>query len=245
MESLHLLHVTDTHLFEDKHTSKNGVVPAETLAMVLDEALLSRTPDALLVTGDVAQDPVRSTYEFFLETVSQRFSGQLIAIPGNHDDGALMQQMFPSSCQLTGSWSIVSLDTHLDGIVSGHVSTENLDRLAAELNNVEGNLLLTGHHPIIDIGAKWLDAHRVDNGQLVVSMLEQCSQSKAYLCGHIHQEFDCTRNGIRYLATPSTVWQFARGVDSFALDDLQPGWRWLTLGDDGTIVTEVFRLGKA
>ena len=114
-----------------------------------------------------------------------------------------------------------------------NVSSEDLDALSEQLQEDHDHLLVVGHHPLTDIGCAWLDAHRVVNGEAVVGLLESCPASRAYLCGHIHQEYDRIHNGIRYLATPSTCWQFAPDSDSFGFDDSPPGWRWLELHDDG------------
>ncbi len=246
MGSLHLLQVTDTHLFVDQRASKNGISPASSFNTILDKALARRTPDILVATGDIAQEPVRETYERFLGAVRARYSGNLLVIPGNHDSGELMREIFPVGSCTMGSWTIVCLDTHIDGEVAGHVTQQNLDQLEADLIATERHVVVIGHHPIVDVGAKWLDAHRVDNGGQVISILKQhAGGSKTYLCGHIHQEFDGTFEGVRCLATPSTCWQFARDVEQFAFDSAPPGWRWLTLFDDGTIQTEVVRLGTA
>src|SRR5690606_15849754 len=57
--------------------------------------------------------------------------------------------------------------------------------------------------------------------------------------GHVHQESDRERNGVRYLSTPSTCAQFLPQSEFFALDSRPPGMRWLELQPDGAIVTEV------
>lgn len=242
MSSLLVLQITDTHLFADFEASKNEICPANSLEQVLDVALNDRTPDLLLATGDLAQEPILDTYLAFVELVRRNYSGPLLAVPGNHDVGETMRGVLSTGRAEMAQWSIVGLDTHVDHEVAGHVSIEEFEALSKKLNEEHENLLVVGHHPLIDIGCAWLDAHRVDNGEAVVELLESCSASRAYLCGHIHQEYDQDRNGIRYLATPSTCWQFAPNSDSFGFDDTTPGWRWLELHDDGTIHTEVCRL---
>lgn len=242
MSSLLVLQITDTHLFADFKASKNEICPANSLELVLDVALNDRTPDLLLATGDLAQEPILDTYLAFVGLVRENYSGPLLAVPGNHDVGETMRGVLSTERAEMAQWSIVGLDTHVDHEVAGHVSIEEFEALSKKLNEVHENLLVVGHHPLTDIGCAWLDAHRVDNGDAVVELLESCSASRAYLCGHIHQEYDQNRNGIRYMATPSTCWQFARNTDSFGFDDTTPGWRWLELHDDGTIHTEVCRL---
>ena len=43
-----------------------------------------------------------------------------------------------------------------------------------------------------------------------------------------------SRNGVRYLTTPSTCFQFLPAVDNFAVDTRPPGFRWLDLVPDGS-----------
>ncbi len=242
MASLQVLQVTDCHLFADATVLKNGLQTSATLRAVLEEALSERTPDVLLATGDLIQDSLRETYALFLELVHEQYDGPMLAIPGNHDLDEWFREMLPTSSIEANGWSLVGLDTHTDGIVSGTVSAERLMDLESELNETSGFVLVTGHHPVRDIGVAWLDAHKVENGEEIVSLVERCSRVRVYLSGHVHQESDRTHNGIRYLSTPSTCWQFGSDSDGFSLDERPPGWRWLDLHEDGTIDTQVHRL---
>ena len=245
MSSLHLLQITDTHLFADSSEAKNGVIPTRLLEAVLDEALNGRIPNLLLATGDLAQEPIPDTYVVFRELVRERYDGPMLAVPGNHDVGETLRSALATSRATMDRWSIVPLDTHVDHQVGGHVNAEELEALEVQLKEDHDYVLVVGHHPLRDIGCAWLDAHRVDNGETVIELLEGCPAARAYLCGHIHQEYDRIHNGIRYMATPSTCWQFASDTDSFGFDDSPPGWRWVELREDGTIHTEVCRLQGA
>jgi 3',5'-cyclic-AMP phosphodiesterase len=60
--------------------------------------------------------------------------------------------------------------------------------------------------------------------------------------GHVHQQFDSRRKGVRLLSVPSTCAQFLPHADQFALDPSPPGYRRLTLCADGSIDTEVIRV---
>jgi Icc protein len=73
-------------------------------------------------------------------------------------------------------------------------------------------------------------------------IIEQYPGVKGVLWGHVHQEVDYLRNGLRMLATPSTCIQFAGNSDDFKVDDLPPGLRHLQLQPDGSINTQVHRV---
>ena len=68
---------------------------------------------------------------------------------------------------------------------------------------------------------------------------------RAYVGGHIHQELDAGAGAVRVLATPSTCFQFAPRSERFAVDDALPGYRWLTLDENGGIDSCVGRVPVA
>jgi Icc protein len=70
-------------------------------------------------------------------------------------------------------------------------------------------------------------------------IVDQHSNVRAVVWGHVHQCFDELRGNVRLLATPSTCAQFMPGSNEFALDTLPPAYRTLQLRADGTLTTEV------
>lgn len=235
----HVLQVTDCHLFPEPDATLLGVKTQASLAAVLEAACRERRPDALLATGDIAQDPTPATYDLFLDTVSAFYDGPLLCVPGNHDHGATFAAALPGAPLEVGNWRLVGVDTHVDDEVGGSVGDTELARLAAALSRA-GPTLVAGHHCPVDIGCAWLDVHRIDDGAALVGVLEQASVD-VYAFGHIHQEADVALS-TRLLGTPSTCFQFAVGTAQFAIDDLKPGYRWHHLADDGTFTTEVRRI---
>jgi Icc protein len=80
------------------------------------------------------------------------------------------------------------------------------------------------------------------NPDPLFAVLDRFTQVKALLWGHIHQEFDQLRNGVRLLASPSTCVQFAPGSEEFQVGNESPGYRWLRLYPDGRLETGVSRV---
>jgi Icc protein len=85
----------------------------------------------------------------------------------------------------------------------------------------------------------WLDQVGLEDAEQFQDCLRAHAQVRGVIWGHVHQELDTTRNGIRYMATPATCAQFLPGSDDFALDTRPPGYRTLELGSDGSIHSEV------
>ena len=241
---LHVLQITDCHLFPSAATKLLGVPTSDSLAAVLAAACRERAPDAVLATGDIAQEPSAETYRLFLATLRRYTAAPLLCVPGNHDHGATFAAELPTADLQLGGWRLVGIDTHIDDVVGGSVAAAEVERVAGL---PPGPTLVAGHHCPVATGCPWLDAHRIDNGAELIDALGT-SSATAYVFGHIHQPFaQRVAAGERDLAlygTPSTCYQFAPGAPSFAIDDANPGYRWLTLGASG-IETAVRRADYA
>lgn len=240
-DRLHVLQVTDCHLLPSPDSTLLGVRTADSLAAVLDDACAARAPDAVLATGDLAQAPVPATYELFMAILSRYYTGPLLCVPGNHDLGAAFADALPTDDLVLGGWLLAGVDTHIDDVVGGAVGDGEMARLRSALGvGAKPWRLVAGHHCPVDIGCAWLDAHKVDNGDELIDVLT-AADVRAYAFGHIHQEV-AAHAGLPLYGTPSTCFQFAQHTPSFALDDAKPGYRWLRLGRDGSVETEVRRV---
>ena len=243
--SLWLLHITDNHLFADPNEGRHGVASLDAFQQVLSSATAVRQPDLVVDTGDIAHDRTREVYEMFVSMVRDFVDCPLVATPGNHDLARPFDQVLSRETIMMKGWKIVTVDTHIDDTVNGVVSQNEMNRLEIELAASDSPTLVMGHHPATEVGCAWIDGHGIENGDEFLRKLGSYPQVKAYLAGHVHQAFEGQANGIRLMTTPSTCWQFKTGSASFAIDDLLAGWRWLELRADGTIDSQVERLGEA
>ena len=64
--------------------------------------------------------------------------------------------------------------------------------------------------------------------------------ARGYVFGHIHQQVEADPGPPIY-GTPSTCFQFSDDSPTFGIDTAKPGYRWLTLGPDGSIESAVRR----
>lgn len=243
--TVRLIQFTDPHLYGDADETLRGVATLPSLRRALDHADLGpEDVEAVLVTGDLVQDDPRGYSNF--RRVFDSFGRPVLCIPGNHDDiPAMRAALNVEPYQICGhrdlgAWRIVLLDSAIENCASGRLSQaalEQLDRALAEAPTRHA-LVCLHHHPV-PLGSRWLDAVALENPDEFFAVLDRHPNVRAVTWGHVHQTFDGYRRGVRLLATPATCAQFLPHSDEFAIDSKPPGYRWITLHDDGTLDTRL------
>jgi Icc protein len=248
-QSITLVQITDCHLEDQVGGQLLGMDTdaslAHVLALIKDE---QRSIDVLLATGDLSNCGSVNAYQRFQQLTTQ-LAEQTMWLPGNHDLLSRMQQALGSTSALLQkrldieNWTILTLDSTIKGEVGGRIAPAELAFLEENLAASQGrHVLVCMHHHPIEIGCDWLDQQRIENGDELIALLARYDHVRGVLWGHIHQEIDLERDGVRYLASPSTCIQFAANSKDFKLDRLSPGYRWLELKADGGINTGVSRV---
>src|SRR5215468_10258681 len=125
---LHILHLTDLHLCADRDRRVGGEAPYENASRVL--AAIHGSPDIdadlAILGGDIAHDGRAETYG-----IAKRLLGSLpcpiFAIPGNHDDAALLGSVFPMDEARAWpyfsrvGWGVYLIDSTVEGEEHGFV----------------------------------------------------------------------------------------------------------------------------
>ncbi len=241
---LRLLQFTDLHLAPEPDGMVRGVATHESFRRCLEHSRRHHYPaDALLLTGDLVQDDARA-----YDSLAGMLAGEstpVHCIPGNHDvtgamPGALGKAPFDLSPVVQyGSWILLLLDSAIPGIHAGSLPNETLDFVDDHLARFpDTHALLVLHHQPVPVGSSWLDAIGLQEGPALMARLRRHDNVRGVLWGHIHQAFDDRRDGIVFMGSPSTCFQFVPG-DRFAVDTRPPGYRRLALHPDGTIESEV------
>ena len=246
-----LLQITDTHLYARADGTLKGVETEATLRAVISWARRHHwPPDAIIATGDLVQDETAAGYRRF-RSILAGLGVPVHVLPGNHDCPARMSEILGAAPfriggqVLLGNWCLLLLDTWVAGEVGGSASPEALHWLDTELDAAAGlHALICLHHQPAPMGSRWLDAVGLDNGTELLQLLASHANVKGVLWGHVHQCSERWHGDIRLMSTPSTCVQFLPGSDEFATDSRPPGYRWLRLGVDGTIDTEVVWVEK-
>lgn len=248
-----IVQVTDLHLMADPLAELKGVCTRTNLHSVLD--ILRRdfgSAERLIVTGDLAHDELRETYEVLRELFGD-WLPKLRLLPGNHENRDDMRHVFSDRVtevedrnvftDLIGGWRLIGLDSQLPGEVRGNLGEFQRDWLARELE-VEP-LRPTAvflHHPPLKVGTGWLDEIGLEDSERLLELLRRSPQVKFVCCGHIHHEMTITQANVLLLTTPSTSVQFLPETDRLVPDSVPPGFRIFDLEPDGSFRTRVVRV---
>ena len=249
LDVVRLVQVTDSHIFADPEGCLLGLN-----TRVSFEAVCARVaqeewrPDALLATGDLAQDASPEAYKYLADHFHQ-MNIPSYWIAGNHDNPDAMEMYLSngrvSSAKhlLLGHWQVIMLDSSVVGKVHGHLDDSQLDFLQKSLARYKDkHSLVVLHHQPVDIGSHWLDNIGLKNNQAFNQIISQHNNVKGVLWGHVHQEYDKIHDGVNWIASPSSCVQFMPKSQDFAADTKAPGYRYINLYSDGRIESVVHRI---
>lgn len=239
--SIQLIQLTDQHLFGDPARALRGVPTLPALRATLTAARSELAAcDAILATGDLVQDDAGGYAHF--RTEMGRLGRPVLCLPGNHDDVPAMYEALaqpPFQCGGTwdaGAWRVILLDSTIPGETAGCLAPRELALLEDALSAArDRHALVCLHHHPVPMHSRWLDGVGLGNGEEFLSLLAGFANVRAVVFGHVHQDYDELRQGVRLIGTPSTCSQFKPHSDDFAVDERPPAWRSLTLHADGRL----------
>lgn len=175
-------------------------------------------PDAVLVTGDLADHATDEEYEQVRELLAP-LEAPLYVLPGNHDDRGALRRHFgvPGGADEPVRYSVdlgplrlVVLDTTRPGDDPGELDAEQLDWLDAELAAAPDRLtMLAMHHPPLVTGIPVWDelGLRTADRNLLGDMIERHRQVCRLVTGHVHRTMTGELAGRSVLTVPSTYVQ--------------------------------------
>ena len=224
--------MSDTHLLADPTASLWGRKPAANLA-----AVMSALPsvDAIVVTGDVAEDGTAEAYRL-ADTLIEQQAARRFVIAGNHDNCDAMRVVFGDVAALrlvapSPHWTLALLNSQWVGHDAGLISDVELDRLASALDRITSHVVLCVHHPPLSPCSQ-PDCGLSNSDRLLETL--RGSPVRVVLSGHVHQAFKTTAEGITFLGAPSTFRQLRHGGDPHYTDTREPPNALLVqLHDDG------------
>jgi 3',5'-cyclic AMP phosphodiesterase CpdA len=182
-------------------------------------------PDAVLVSGDLADNATDAEYEQVRELLAP-LQAPVYVLPGNHDDRRALHRHFgvpgadgePVQYSVDlGPLRLVVLDTTRPGEDPGALDAERLSWLDAELAAApEAPTLLAMHHPPLVTGVPAWDevglpaADRRALGEVV----ERHRQLRRLAAGHVHRTMTGELAARAVLTVPSTYVQSRLNIGS-------------------------------
>jgi 3',5'-cyclic AMP phosphodiesterase CpdA len=171
---------------------------AAALAKAVDAVLaLTPLPQAVVVTGDLAEHAAAAEYQRFYELMLP-LSMPYHVLPGNHDD---LDWPGPHTVDCDGT-RVVLCDTHIAGRDDGRL---DLDWLEAELS-VAAPTIVAMHHPPILIGIGGLDAIGLPEHEraALAELLARSPHVVRVIAGHVHRTAASTLGGCGVTTCAST-----------------------------------------
>ncbi|MFF3939138.1 metallophosphoesterase family protein [Streptomyces phaeofaciens] len=221
---MRILHLSDTHVERGDAPARPGVDATGSLRLMLAELRHQRDVDAIVVTGDVADDGSVEAYTTVRELVGD--FGRALGAPvfyttGNHDERAAFTKVlgsghpeaeaeFPgaelAAVSTVGGRRLVTLDSLVPGKVWGRLGDAQLDWLKGVLSTpAEHGTVLAFHHPPIslDISSTQQVFGLRDADALAAAI--RGSDVRVVLTGHFHAQLCGFLASVPVWVTPGVV----------------------------------------
>ncbi|WP_101790519.1 metallophosphoesterase [Nonomuraea indica] len=238
-----IAHLSDTHLDGGARASER----TRRVAAFLDA--LPYDLDAVLVTGDIADNGLAAEYEEARKLLSLRHPTFLC--PGNHDDRAEFRRVMlgepPSGEPInqvhrTAGAVYALCDSTIPGQAGGRLAEETLDWLAGVLAETPGDVpvFVAFHHQPVVLHHPALDAIGMRAPDGLAALVARHPNVAALLCGHCHAAVATTLGGRPLRTAPGVVnnlrlpWEEGPGPVDL---DVPPSVAVHVLDDDGRFLT--------
>lgn len=190
--------ISDLHIKRPGQLAYRRVDTAAALSRCIDALnRFTPRPDLVVISGDLADTPAAEEYAH-LQTLLAPLQIPFVAIPGNHDDRAMMraalaQPYAQASGALNlaakaGDLDILLLDSSVPGASHGQLDAGTLRWLAdALVAPPKRPTLVFLHHPPFITGIDHMDVQNLRNAAELASLLRQHQRVRLVAAGHVHR----------------------------------------------------------
>lgn len=230
-----LLHLSDSHL-------DGSAERADRLLAVLNLLPASRRPDAIVLTGDLADTGSDEEYAQVRATLEKKAVAPWIAVPGNHDDPARLAAALGARTDVSvldaGGLRILGLDVTVAGEDHGELR-ETVAEQAVALADGARRTVLAFHQPPVPIGHAYADPMRLRDAEALAKLVERIGTVAAVLCGHVHTPVTTTFAGVPLLVAPGIASALRLDPDQQPLTSRShaPGLALHRFENDGAVLT--------
>ncbi len=191
------------------------------LSRAVDALLaLSTPPDAVIVTGDVADQRDEREYRVAKQQLD-RLPMPVFLLAGNHDDSKRLKTVFNDYYGMRegpadrtrystaiGSVKLIVLDSVVPGAPHGELGADQLEWLEGELASGAGKAAVIAlHHPPVDLGIRHMDAMKLIDGDAFGEIVSRHNNVERVICGHLHRTIMTGFAGTVLVVAPSIAHQ--------------------------------------
>jgi Icc protein len=211
-----LAQISDPHL-----AAGSGAEPAEAFAAAVEVvASLDPAPDAVLLSGDLANEPKDEMYGRIVELI-EPLSMPVHVLAGNHDDSAALRSRFDvpgepgdpiQYVERIGAVRMIACDTSIPGRDDGALGADRLGWLEAQLaRDTETPAILAMHHPPLRLGVPAIDALGLADSDrtALAELVARSPQVRRIIAGHVHRGAVGDLGGCPVFVCPSSYLQLA------------------------------------
>jgi 3',5'-cyclic AMP phosphodiesterase CpdA len=233
-----LAQLTDPHI----GAQWGGPDTVERLAAAVESVRrLPDRPDAVLVTGDIADNAAADEYATARELL-ERIGAPVYPLGGNHDSRTGLRSAFglagdgdePLQYAVDlGPLRLVVCDSTLPGEDRGELDASRLAWLDATLAGSDAPTVVALHHPPIVLGSPVWDEIGLTGRDELAGLVERHRHVLGVVGGHIHRAIVVPFGGRVALSVPSTYMQGGLDLEAetIALVDEPPAFALHTLVD--------------
>ena len=195
----HIAQITDIHLGGEY----NGMyTPHENF-----KALIDAIPSNyfVVITGDLADHDHRGYYEEIKSMIEQKFGDKYAVLPGNHDDVAVLDEVFAEHTSST-----IFQQVPISLVPTVHFEETNFGCLKSGTSLVKSILdksLVFTHYPVVETTHKFMNKYPLlnedKNSILRMMSLKSCPM---IFCGHFHSNtFSLHTTTVKEMQRPQQV----------------------------------------
>ena len=254
--------ISDLHIKRPGVLGYNHVDTAAALTRCVTELnRFSPRPDLVVISGDLADTPAPDEYDH-LKTLLAPLDIPFVAIPGNHDERALIRAALPDQPYAqpngalnftiaAGGLDIVLLDSSVPGESHGLLNADTLSWLDATLGaSATRPALLFLHHPPFATGIYHMDVQNLRNAADLATLLRRHKRVRLVAAGHVHRATLTMFAGIPATICPAPNHAVALDLDarlppSFKIEP--PAFHlhaWFPGDGLGNVVTHLIPIGE-
>jgi Icc protein len=218
-----VVHLSDPHLLAgDAHLFGSVDSTGHLVAMLRQLEASELKPDAIVITGDLAERAEEAAYRRLrelVEPVAARLGSQVVWVMGNHDDRAPFARLLfdePDGMRaqdrvyVANGLRIVALDTSVPGYHHGDLEDGQLEWLREVLSAPapHGTLLALHHPPMpspLDVSMELLEL--LDQERL--SSVIRGTDVRGILAGHLHFSSHSTFAGVPVSVSSASCYTMA------------------------------------